>query len=185
MTDQAIGEIRPFAFGFVPRGWAPCDGRLLPIATNTALFSILRTSFGGNGSTTFALPDLRGCVPMSWGPGPGLSERTLGERGGAAEVRLTVHEMPEHSHDFNVSSQPAVERQPDLDRFLAKGAGIRAYGKVEADATMAQGAIGLTGEGTPHTNLMPYQVVSFCIALEGLWPGGLAEEDAEPAIEAQ
>lgn len=170
MTDQALGEIRPFAFGFAPRDWALCNGQLLPIEQNTALFAILGTGFGGNGSTNFALPDLRGCVPMCWGPGPGLSDRKRGERGGTPTVSLTVHQMPSHTHSLNASVELANERQPDQDRFLAQGSGIQAYGKVQADATMADPAVSLTGEGAPHNNLMPFQVVSFCIAVRGYWP---------------
>jgi microcystin-dependent protein len=169
VTDPFIGEIRAFGFSYAPPGWAFCNGQLLTINDNTALYSVLRTTYGGDGRTTFALPDLRDAVPMFWGDGPGLSPRTIGEHGGTAGVKVTVGEMPSHPHSFNASGDLATERQPPGQAF-AQGDGVSAFGAVESPVQMFNFAVAVAGMGYPHNNLMPFLTVSFCIALKGSFP---------------
>lgn len=169
MTDPFIGEIRAFGFPFAPAGWAFCDGQLLSVSEHKTLFAVLGATYGGNGSTTFALPDLRNSVPMSWGTGPGLSPRAIGDKGGQAGVSLRVSEMPSHEHSFNASADLADERQPSGQAF-AQGDGVSAFGALESATTMFGFAIAVAGMGQPHNNQMPYLTLSFCIALQGYWP---------------
>ena len=167
MADPFIGEIRPVPYNFAPRGWAFCNGQILPINQNTALFSLIGTTFGGNGQTTFALPDLRGRVPLGVGSGPGLAPRTLGERAGSESVTLNVNEMPAHSHGVNVSVQPA-------DAFAPAGSlpavSPRQVFEPNATGSFAQDTIAPAGSSTPHGNLQPLLVISYIIALEGIFP---------------
>ncbi len=154
MTDPFVGEIRLFAGNFAPRGWAFCDGQVLPISQNTALFSLLGINYGGNGVSTFALPDLRDQVPISQGTGPGLTPRVVGESGGAADVALSAATLPTHSH-------PAFSRRgttPDPTDAVpaARGRYIAAAPAVAA--------------GQPHNNRPPYLGLSFIIALQGVFP---------------
>ena len=166
MSAPLIGEIRAFGFDYAPPGWALCNGQLLPIKEHQALFAILRTTFGGNGTTTFGLPDLQGRAPMSWGAGHDLTPRSLGEFGGATTVALTVDETPSHTHSFNASGDLATERQPS-GQALAQGDGISAFGEPQSATAMFPFAIALSGQGQQHNNLMPFLTLSFCIALEG------------------
>jgi microcystin-dependent protein len=170
MADPFIAEIRIFGFNFAPRNWAFCDGQLLPIAQNTALFSLLGTYFGGNGVSTFALPNLQGRAAMSHGQGPGLSPRFLGESGGAAAVTLTSAQLPSHTHAVNVASGAGGQ----ADRANARGnvLGIPADATYAAGAQVAMGptSVGFTGGGQPHNNMPPYLVMNFCIALQGVFP---------------
>ena len=172
MSEPFVGEIRVFPFGFAPRGWAPCEGQLLSISSNTVLFSIVGTTYGGDGRVTFALPDLRGAAPVHAGQGEGLSIRTLGETGGEAAVTLTSSEMPSHNHAAACS--PDAGRETGLgDANVWADAGGGRGEKVYASsggATMASGALGAAGGNSPHNNMPPYLTVFYCIALQGIYP---------------
>lgn len=163
MDDAFLGEIRPFAFGFPPKGWASCDGQLLPIAQNTALFSLLGTMYGGDGRTTFALPDLRGRAGMHVNPA-----HTQGERGGQESVTLTTAQIPLHSHTANCSNVAGTQTSP-AGKFWAQDSDGNVVFNTTGGATMAATAIGNTG-GAPHPNMQPYLVVNYCIALQGIFP---------------
>ncbi|WP_426756414.1 phage tail protein [Myxococcus sp. Y35] len=171
MSEPFIGQIMMFAGNFPPRGWAFCQGQLLSIAQNTALFSILGTTYGGNGQTTFALPDLRGRYPMQPGQGPGLSPRTLGEQGGSETVTLLANQMPAHNHSLNVSSQQGDTETP-VGTVLAadNNATILNYRAAPIDGTMNPAAIGAAGGSQPHNNMSPFLCINFIIALEGIYP---------------
>ncbi|AGC41676.1 phage tail collar domain-containing protein [Myxococcus stipitatus DSM 14675] len=171
MSDQFIGEIRIFAGNFAPQGWALCEGQILSIAQNQALFAILGTTYGGNGQTTFALPDLRGRYPMQSGQGPGLSPRALGEQGGVETVTLISTQMPAHTHSLNVSSQDGDTETP-VGTVLAADTEATAtnYRSAPIDGTMNPMAIGIAGGSQPHQNMCPFLVLNFIIALEGVFP---------------
>ncbi|MCK8501372.1 MULTISPECIES: phage tail protein [Myxococcus] len=171
MSEPYIGEIRMFAGNFAPRGWAFCQGQILAIAQNTALFAILGTTYGGNGQTTFALPDLRGRYPMQPGQGPGLSPRTLGEQGGSETVTLISNQMPQHTHSLNVSSQQGDTETPVGTVLAADNNGtIFNYRAAPIDGTMNPAAIGIAGGSQPHNNMSPFLCLNFIIALEGIFP---------------
>ena len=175
MSDPFVAEIRMFGFNFAPIGWATCDGQLMPIAQNTALFSLLGTTFGGNGVTTFGLPNLQGCAVMHSGQGPGLTNHFLGEVSGDATVTLLQSEIPSHNHQLMVSTNQA-------DEDGSKNPGNMALGRGQASATlyaqfpsgtpvtMHPQALGVTGAGLPHNNMMPSLTMNFCIALQGIFP---------------
>lgn len=173
--DPYIGEIRLFAGNFAPTGWALCDGQLLPIAQNAALFSILGTTYGGNGQTNFALPDLRGRVPMHPGQGPGLSPRTLGEIGGDESVTLLANQMPAHSHALNASNTQGGADSP-ANSLLAQSYDqnnnnpISTYAGGNPNTALNPASVGLTGNNLPHDNLQPYGCITFIIALTGVFP---------------
>ncbi|MCP3099081.1 tail fiber protein [Myxococcus sp. K15C18031901] len=171
MSTPYIGEIIMFAGNFAPRGWMFCQGQLLSIAQNTALFAILGTTYGGNGQTTFALPDLRGRYPMQPGQGPGLSPRTLGEQGGSETVTLIASQMPAHTHSLNVSSQ-AGEVETPIGTVLATDTNgtILNYRAGPIDGTMNPAAIGVAGGSQPHNNMSPFLCLNFIIAVEGVFP---------------
>lgn len=172
-----IAEIRLFAGNFAPRGWAFCQGQILSIAQNTALFSLLGTTFGGNGTTTFALPDLRGRVPIGPGQGPGLPSYTLGQMAGEPTHTLIQTEMPAHNHtsqvQVNVSSNTGVTRDP-IDNFLAASGSGNIYdtasdgSRMNANAT--QVTIGIAGGSQPHNNMQPYNAINYIICMEGIYP---------------
>jgi microcystin-dependent protein len=171
VSEPFIGEIRMFAGNFAPRGWAFCQGQLLSIAQNTALFSILGTTYGGNGMTTFALPDLRGRLPMQPGQGPGLSPRNLGEPGGSETVTLIASQMPAHNHYLNVSSGPATQSSPAGARLGTTEPGAPGpYSVASSNQQMAPDVVGVTGGSQPHANMPPFLCVNFIIALEGIFP---------------
>lgn len=170
--DPFVAEIRIFPFSFAPKGWALCDGQLLPISQNTALFSLLSTNYGGNGTSTFALPDLQGSAPMHPGQGPGLSLHDLGEMGGVETVSLLVSEIPAHSHALQAVPNPALVKLPDPNVALARTRGGNGYQTNSTANLTLMAAVALTPAGgdQPHNNLMPYLTLSFCIALQGVFP---------------
>ncbi|WP_457418939.1 phage tail protein [Roseateles sp. P5_E7] len=169
MSDPFVAEVRVLPFGFVPRGWASCDGQLLPISQNTALFSLLGTNYGGNGKSTFALPQLGGRFAMAPGQGPGLSDRFLGEDAGQASVTLTQAEMPAHNHDLRAGAS-GLAANP-IDAMMAPPVnGASAYRAPGAAAQMAASMVGVSGGGLPHENRQPYLGLRFCIALQGIFP---------------
>ena len=173
MADPFVAEIRIFPFNFAPKGWAWCDGQLLPLSQNTALFSLLGTTYGGNGKSNFALPDLQGRAPMHPGQGPGLSLHDLGETGGSETVTLLESEIPAHAHAFNVSSQLGLENLPNVGgagQLFAMGDGINLYGPANNLVSMAPEALPPAGGDQPHNNLQPYLTFYFNIALQGVFP---------------
>lgn len=169
MSEAFIGEIRMFGGNFAPRGWAFCDGQLLAISENDALFSLLGTTYGGDGRTTFGLPDLRGRVPIHQGSGPGLSPRSMGSRFGSENETLTVNQLPSHSHPLQASSEPANSSNPQ-GQVLAEAGSDRVYRSAAPDVSMAPTAISRVGGSQSHTNMMPFQCVNFIIALFGVFP---------------
>jgi microcystin-dependent protein len=171
MSDPFVAEIRIFGFNFAPRGWAFCDGQILPISQNTALFSLLGTTYGGDGRSTFGLPNLQDRSPLHWGQGPGLSYYDLGEEGGAAAVTLLESEMPNHGHTLNATAFPAASRNP-AGNALARSRGDSAYQTNSSQnlAALHPSALALAGGSQPHNNLMPSLVLNFCIAMQGVFP---------------
>ncbi len=170
MADPFVAEIRIFPFNFAPRGWAWCDGQLLPISQNTALFSLLGTTYGGDGKSNFALPNLQGRAPMHPGQGPGLSRHDLGEAGGSETVTLLESEMPAHSHALLASNEIGEDRKA-VGEAMARSTGGALYGPVPASpVALASAAVPPAGGGAPHNNLMPYLTFYFCIALQGVFP---------------
>ncbi len=169
MADPFVAEIRIFPFNFAPRGWAWCDGQLLPLSQNTALFSLLGTTYGGNGSSNFALPDLQGRAPMHPGQGPGLSLHDLGEQAGVEGVTLLESEMPLHSHGLNVSQGDAISRVPTGEQ-LATGIALGMYEAPNALVSLSPSALPPAGGDQPHNNMQPYLTFYFCIALQGVFP---------------
>ncbi|HEY2830310.1 MAG TPA: tail fiber protein [Thermoanaerobaculia bacterium] len=167
--DPFVAEIRIFPFNFAPKGWAFCDGQILPLSQNTALFSLLGTTYGGDGKSNFALPNMQGNAPMHPGQGPGLSLHDLGETGGSETVSLLESEIPSHSHGFNVSTQDALDSNATAE-LLAKGAAIGQYAVPGAIVQMAPNALAPAGGDQPHNNLQPYLTLNFCIALQGVFP---------------
>jgi microcystin-dependent protein len=163
MSEPFIGQIILVGFNFAPRGWAFCQGQLLSIAQNTALFSLLGTTYGGNGQTTFALPDLRGRVPIGFGQGPGLQNYVLGQTGGQETHTLISNEMPSHNHGLGANSNDAVDSNP-VNNFPA------AQGAYANTANGQMSPTQLTGGSQPHNNLQPYLVLNYCIALVGIFP---------------
>ena len=173
MADPFVAEIRIFPFNFAPKGWAFCDGQLLPISQNTALFSLLGTTYGGDGRSNFALPNLQGCAPMHPGQGPGLSLYDLGESAGSETITLLTTEIPQHSHALTASNEIGEDRKPG-NEAMARSTGGPLYGPVPvAPATlvaMADQAVPPAGGDAPHNNLMPYLTLNFCIAMQGVYP---------------
>jgi microcystin-dependent protein len=168
-TEQFISEIQIFAFPFAPKNWAQCNGQLMPIAPNQALFSLLGTTYGGNGTTTFALPDLRGRTPIGMGNAPGSGNYVQGQVGGEENHILAVNEMGPHNHIMMASSNAAD--LPNADGNLLAKAGTAALFSTAQNATAAAGNfIGLNAGGQGHNNLQPYLVLNYCIALVGIFP---------------
>lgn len=171
MADPFVAEIRIFPFNFPPTGWAHCDGQLLPISQNTALFSLLGTTYGGNGKSTFALPNLQGCAPMHPGQGPGLSLHDLGETNGTDTITLLESEIPSHTHTLSAANRLPDTRTPTAGVVLARSKGGNAY---QAAATnlvaMDAQTLSVTGGSWPHNNMMPYLTLYFCIAMQGVFP---------------
>ncbi|HAP76110.1 MAG TPA: phage tail protein [Acidimicrobiaceae bacterium] len=169
MADPFVAEIRIFPFNFAPKGWAWCDGQLMPLSQNTALFSLLGTTYGGNGKSNFALPDLQGRAPMQPGQGPGLSLHDLGETGGSETVSLLESEIPTHRHAFRVSAGDGIEQGPP-GQLLATGIGVGMYNTSSNRGQLADIALAPAGGDAPHNNMMPYLTFYFCIALQGVFP---------------
>lgn len=169
MADPFVAEIRIFPFNFAPKGWAFCEGQLLPLSQNTALFSLVGTTYGGDGKSTFALPNLQGSAPMHPGQGPGLSLHDLGETGGTPTVTLLESEIPAHTHVMNASAADAIERLPG-NQLPATGIGIGQYAAPGATTPLHASAVSPAGGNQPHNNLQPYLTLHFCIALQGVFP---------------
>jgi microcystin-dependent protein len=169
MADPFVAEIRMFGFNFAPRGWATCDGQILPIAQNTALFSLLGTTYGGDGRTNFALPNLQSAFAIGQGQGPGLSNRLLGDSGGAASVTLQTSEMPPHTHGLMSTASP-TSGSPTGASLAPTATGASAYRIPGATAAMAPDALLASGGSQPHENRQPYLGMLFCIALQGVFP---------------
>lgn len=170
MADPFVAEIRIFPFNFAPKGWAWCNGQLLPISQNTALFSLLGTTYGGDGKSTFALPNLEDSCPIHEGQGPGLSLYDLGQSGGSETVSLLESEIPSHAHTLMCSPDPADLNQPSPARSLARSGNGFAYIPGNPNATMAPEALAPAGGDQPHNNMMPYLTFYFNIALQGVFP---------------
>ena len=172
MSDPFVAEIRMFAFNFAPKGWAFCDGQLLPISQNTALFSLLGTFYGGDGKSTFALPDLQGATPLSQGQLKGGSEYFLGQSAGTDSITLLTSEMPIHTHvakahafDFGDQASPTP-----LTSLAKSNNGSSYTATTNLTTAMAFQGLSLTGGSLPHNNIMPSLVVTFCIAMQGVFP---------------
>jgi microcystin-dependent protein len=168
--DPFVAEIRIFPFNFAPKGWALCDGQLMPISQNTALFSLLGTTYGGDGKSNFALPDMRGNAPMHPGQGPGLSLHDLGETGGSDTVSLLQSEMPAHTHGWTASNQAGTDQSPINEMFAGGVGGIAMYATPTSITQLNPNALPPVGGNQPHNNLMSYLTLNFCIALQGVFP---------------
>lgn len=169
MADPFVAEVRIFPFNFAPRGWAFCNGQLMPISQNTALFSLLGTTYGGDGKSTFALPDCEGRASMHPGQGPGLSLHDLGETGGSETVTLLQSEMPAHAHTFGANNGPANSRAA-AGNSLARIVGGLVYAAPGTIVAMSDQCLAPAGGDQPHNNLQPFLTLSFCIALQGVFP---------------
>jgi microcystin-dependent protein len=172
MADPFVAEIRIFPFNFAPKGWAFCNGQILPLSQNTALFSLLGTTYGGDGKSTFALPDLEGSAPLHPGHGQGLSLYDLGQQGGSETVTLLQSEIPAHTHTMKAVSDPGDLKIATPVRSLARSQNANAYKAPSGQpvVTMNLQALTVAGSSFPHNNMMPYLALSFCIALQGVFP---------------
>ncbi len=169
MSEPFVGEIRMFAGNFVPRGWAFCDGQLLSVAQNDALFNLFGTIYGGDGRTTFGLPDLRGRIPLHSGSGPGLTPRALGSKSGTETVTLTDQQLAGHTHAMQVSSASATGTNPEND-FLGASPSVRLFRPSTPNQPMASAAVAATDGNQAHTNLMPFVCIHYIVALVGIFP---------------
>ncbi|HJQ70523.1 MAG TPA: tail fiber protein [Blastocatellia bacterium] len=168
MSEPFLGMIAIYGFNFAPRGWAMCNGQILPIAQNTALFSLLGTTYGGNGQTTFALPNLQSRWPLHFGQGPGLSSYDLGQSAGTETVTLTTQQIPAHTHQVAGTDNDGTTTKPDSTTVLAAG---NQYAPAPAAVIMSPAWIPPSGGGNqPHSIIQPYLALNFCIALEGIFP---------------
>ena len=172
MASPFVAEIRIFAGNFAPRGWATCDGQIMPLSQNTALFSLLGTTYGGDGKSNFALPNLQGSAPMQQGQGPGLTLRDLGESGGEQNVTLLDTEMPAHSHGAQAYANAGGQGPTNNAWSDPNQRGISAYTPSSANSNVLMNPLGLsiTGGNLPHNNMMPYLCLTFIIALQGVYP---------------
>ena len=177
MTQPFLGQIQPFGFGFPPRGWALCNGQILAIAQNTALFSLLGTTYGGNGTTTFALPNLQDQTVVGTGQGPALTERVLGERGGSSTVALLQSENAIHNHFVEATTDRGNMTASTGNVLATGGAGTpqrpttaKHYSTNPPNTQLNPLALGVSGVGLPHNNMQPYLTLNFCIAMQGVFP---------------
>jgi microcystin-dependent protein len=169
MSDQFVAEIRVFPFNFAPVGWASCNGQVLPISQNTALFSLLGTIYGGNGTSNFGLPDLQGRIPVGQGQGPGLSPYDIGQNGGVQAITLTLQEMPIHTHSLLADGINGPDNNSPGNAALSFP--VSMYTSATSPLVqMASQAIGPVGGSQPHNNMMPFLTLNFCIALQGIYP---------------
>ncbi len=171
MSEAFVAEIRIVGFNFAPQGWATCNGQLIPISQNTALFSLLGTNYGGNGQTTFALPNLQGSAPMHWGQGPGLTDHFIGETAGSSSVTLLQTEIPSHTHGLQAYARPATSADP-TNNSISRSANTTAFvADVPASrVALNTSSLGVTGSSQPHNNMQPYLVLNFVIAMQGIFP---------------
>ncbi|MDX6512150.1 MAG: hypothetical protein QOE36_1654 [Gaiellaceae bacterium] len=173
MADPFLAEIRVVGFNFAPTGWAECNGQILPLSQNTALFSLLGTMYGGDGKTTFALPNIQGQGVVNFGQGPGLSDYSQGEQTGSQAVTLLQSEIPIHTHAVQAAVDPGEQLTPASDEALARSSPGSAWASSAAQSTlvdMSPLAIGVTGGGQPHNNMPPVLVLKYIIALQGVFP---------------
>jgi microcystin-dependent protein len=172
LSDQFVAEIRIFGGNFAPKGWAMCNGQLLAISQNTALFSLLGTYYGGDGKSNFALPNLQGTAPLQQGQSPGLSQYYLGQAGGEQAVTLITSEMPSHRHSAGATTTVGDQLSPSatVPAIPGQTRGAVAYAKGTADTTLAPKALGVSGGSLPHNNMPPFLVLNFIIALQGIYP---------------
>ncbi|HXL99149.1 MAG TPA: tail fiber protein [Rhizomicrobium sp.] len=176
--DPFVAEIRIFPFNFAPKGWAFCNGQLLPLSQNTALFSLLGTMYGGDGKSNFALPNMQGSVPIFFGQGPGLSLYAEGQEGGSDTVTVLDSEMPSHSHSLNATTVLGTTSDPNGNYLCEPGwndgqgnsGGLQYYTVTAPNVSMGGNGVSPTGSNFPHNNLMPYLTLNFCIALQGVYP---------------
>ncbi len=169
MSEPFVAEIRIFGFNFAPKGWALCQGQLQPISQNTALFSLLGVSFGGDGRTTFGLPNLQAVVPLGTGNGPGLTPRVIGEQSGTPSVTLLISELPAHTHNAIAAGETGNDYGPANDVWAPDAGGANEYGAASPVALNPQ-SIALVGGFQPHNNMQPYVAMNYCIALQGIFP---------------
>jgi microcystin-dependent protein len=170
MSNYFLGQIRAFPFNYAPEDFLPCEGQLLPITHNEALFSLLGTTYGGNGQNNFQLPNLNNRAPIGSGAGPGLTPREAGPWGGEVQVALTLTELPNHNHSLNATSDLATERQPPGQVF-AQGDGVSAFGPNSwAVSQFYPGAVSDAGNGAPHNNLMAFLTLNLCFCVRGDFP---------------
>ncbi|WP_411849305.1 phage tail protein [Stenotrophomonas sp. LGBM10] len=173
MTMPFVGEIRMFGFGRTPSGWLPCDGRILPIPDNDVLFTLIGTTYGGNGTTNFALPDLRGRLPMNQGQGPTLSPRVIGQVAGSEQVTLTSPQLPPHTHLLAVTTVAATADLPSATVVPGAVSGETYYVSDITDGTsmtLSPSSVSASGGDLPHENCMPTLTVQYCIAIYGIFP---------------
>ncbi len=170
MADPFVAEIRILGCNFAPKGWAACNGQIIPISQNTALFSLLGTMYGGDGRSTFALPDLQGKAPMHWGNGPGLTPRSEGESSGSETVTLNNNTMPAHAHNLRAVNDFGDINDP-TNNSLARSSGAAVYNAANAPLVqMSNFGVGQMGLGQAHNNMQPYLTLLFVIALQGVYP---------------
>ena len=168
MSTPFVGEIRMVGFNFAPQGWALCNGQILAIAQNDVLFTLIGTTYGGDGQNTFALPDLQGRIPVHMGSGPGLSSRVIGQAGGSENVTLTTDQLTAHTHTSQAHSANGSQSSPQ--NGLWAGSPAAGYSANAASIPMNNTLIGATGGSQPHTNVMPFQAINFVISLFGIYP---------------
>lgn len=169
MAEPYIGEIKMFAGNFAPRGWAFCDGQLLAVSSNDALFSLFGTIYGGDGRTTFGLPDMRGRIPVQQGSGPGLSNRRLGSKVGRETETLAIGQIPLHNHDMKSTAEEANSKSP-VNAVLAKNASGHTYSTNVTDSDLQSSSVTSAGSSQNHDNMMPSLCVNFIVALVGIYP---------------
>ncbi len=170
MSNPFVAEIRIFPFNFAPKGWAFCNGQILPISSNTALFSLVGTFYGGDGKSTFALPNLQGSAPLQQGQGAGLSLYDVGEQGGSDSITLLTIEMPSHTHTIAGDATPLNAKQVSPSGNLPGGPTGQTFYAAATNTTMNPSMLSVAGGSQPHNNMMPYLTLNFCIALQGVYP---------------